>query len=378
MLPPLLTRVNPNDVIVYFPNREDHPLLFETIGCPQDPVYHAEGDVYTHTCMVVNELATSAEVQRLSPTDRGILQAAALFHDVGKPKTTVVRDDGRITSIGHSRVGSILTRHEHWKTATPIEKRELICNLVKYHQVPFFMIDEVDPIRTLIKLSYLVDLDLLYLLALGDIYGRTCSSDLKVKVLTNIALFKEMVDENKHNLDPVHGGWKFKNARSRIEYFRSASRNPFYEAYDSKFRCVVSVISGFPGAGKSTFVANNYSDPVVCLDTIRKNLKISPEDNQGAVISEAYEQARKYLRKDKGFVWDATNISRDVRDRVTSLLLNYDAYVNIVALEVKYLELHRRNSSRANPVPESVYNKLFQKWEYPTQLEAHNVEPIST
>jgi putative nucleotidyltransferase with HDIG domain len=78
-------------------------------ACPQDKQYHAEGDAWTHTKMVLGKLAEHPEWPKLPQADRSILIAGALFHDCGKPDT-VVEQNGRITSRGHSRVGAKLTR----------------------------------------------------------------------------------------------------------------------------------------------------------------------------------------------------------------------------------------------------------------------------
>lgn len=74
--------------------------------CPQDPTFHAEGTVWTHVGMVCEALAALDEFRALPDSDREILFAAALLHDVAKPSCT--RDeDGRITSRGHSQRGAI-------------------------------------------------------------------------------------------------------------------------------------------------------------------------------------------------------------------------------------------------------------------------------
>ena len=64
-------------------------------GCPQDPIHHAEGDVWVHTRMVAEAMAASSRWRALPDARREALFAAALLHDVAKPATT--RDeDGRI------------------------------------------------------------------------------------------------------------------------------------------------------------------------------------------------------------------------------------------------------------------------------------------
>lgn len=48
----------------------------------QDPVHHAEGDVWIHTKCVAEEIAGSAEYRASDEVDRRVAFAAALLHDV--------------------------------------------------------------------------------------------------------------------------------------------------------------------------------------------------------------------------------------------------------------------------------------------------------
>jgi len=64
-------------------------------GVEQPPEFHPEGDVFTHTRMLMERLESPSV----------ILAFAALLHDVGKPSTFQVRE-GRIRFYEHSRVGA--------------------------------------------------------------------------------------------------------------------------------------------------------------------------------------------------------------------------------------------------------------------------------
>lgn len=79
------------------------PELEEMRGVPQDPEFHPEGDVYTHTLMVLDE---AAEITRgMEETDRLVVLLGALCHDMGKPATTERLPSGQITSHKHTVVG---------------------------------------------------------------------------------------------------------------------------------------------------------------------------------------------------------------------------------------------------------------------------------
>src|SRR3954468_11712259 len=74
------------------------PWLRTLDGVPQDAVYHAEGDVLTHTRMVAEALVGLAAWRALPDTQRAVLFAAALLHDIGKPSCTQIEPDGHISS----------------------------------------------------------------------------------------------------------------------------------------------------------------------------------------------------------------------------------------------------------------------------------------
>ena len=87
-------------------------------GCHQDPSNHAEGDVWIHTRMVCESMVADGEWRALSDGERETLFAAALLHDVAKPRCTRL-EDGRITSRGHSRRGEIMAREILWRLDVP-------------------------------------------------------------------------------------------------------------------------------------------------------------------------------------------------------------------------------------------------------------------
>src|SRR5437667_10891450 len=90
-----------------WPAIEERFAWMRALGsCPQDPTYHAEGDVLANTRLVAEALVASGAWRALPAPERSILFAAALLHDVGKPACTVVEAGGTITSRGHARRGA--------------------------------------------------------------------------------------------------------------------------------------------------------------------------------------------------------------------------------------------------------------------------------
>ena len=78
------------------------PELQALVGCPQEPEWHPEGDVWVHTLMVIDQART-----RIDDLDRArkiAVMLGAVCHDLGKPPTTAFID-GRIRSIDHEQAG---------------------------------------------------------------------------------------------------------------------------------------------------------------------------------------------------------------------------------------------------------------------------------
>ncbi|MEM6806791.1 MAG: poly(A) polymerase, partial [Bacteroidota bacterium] len=82
--------------------------LEEMKGVPQDPILHAEGDVFIHTQMVYEALIAQPEFKEMSEEEKHVMLASVLLHDVEKRSTTQrERIEGvyKITSPGHAKKG---------------------------------------------------------------------------------------------------------------------------------------------------------------------------------------------------------------------------------------------------------------------------------
>lgn len=117
-----------------------HGVIRNLQGVPQDPLWHAEGDVYTHTRMVVEELIQLPEWQALPPAGQAILWLAALLHDIGKA-SCIRSEGGRIIAPWHASVGAKMARALLYREelgTVPFAVRELVVQLVRYHGLPLW------------------------------------------------------------------------------------------------------------------------------------------------------------------------------------------------------------------------------------------------
>ncbi|HLK67528.1 MAG TPA: AAA family ATPase [Bryobacteraceae bacterium] len=358
----------PPDFRIPWNDLEDRfPWIEAMRTCPQDPIHHAEGDVWTHVRMVCESLAAMEAWRALPPAGREVVWASALLHDVAKPACTRW-EDGRVKSPGHSRRGSIDARRILWEAGMDFAAREQVCGMIRFHQAPFHLINRADAQKLAFRISQSASCRQVALLAAADASGRTCAD--QAALLDQIALFEEYCREQECLETPR----RFPSNHSRFLYFRSEARDPNYLAYDDS-RCEVTLLAGLPGSGKDTWIAERMSDlPVISLDEIREELGAAPSGNQGAVLHAARETARGYLRQSCDFVWNATNLGREVRRQLVDLFTAYHARVRIVYVEAIPERLFEQNRNRTRPVNEAALLHMMERWEVPDVTEGDRVE----
>lgn len=102
------------------------PEIEEMRGVDQPPEFHPEGDVFIHTCLVLDKLYENTG-GRVTPE----LAVGALLHDVGKPPTFSVSD--RIRFNAHDRVGADMSKEICKKLKLSNKQTDLIYALIRDH-----------------------------------------------------------------------------------------------------------------------------------------------------------------------------------------------------------------------------------------------------
>lgn len=345
------------------------PEISALADCPQDPVYHAEGDVLVHTSMVLarlRELLADTDFDAVSEAE---LLLAALFHDAGKAPTTRF-EDGRLRAPHHAAVGERIARRLLWEAGSDPRSRERICELARAHMTPYHMLDRPEaPHRTLIGSCLLQGARRLITLSRADAAGRTSlAGDDKQDEVT---LFAELASE----LGCLETPYRFASDHARVEFFSHPGRELAYVPYDDT-RCRMTIMSGLPGAGKDHWIEHHGEhEPVVSLDRLRGGRRLGQRE-QGRVIQESRELLRQRLRASENVIFNATCLSKQARRGLLRLAADYRARVRIVCVEADARTIFERAQRRPSSaqVPEKEIIRLASEvWEPPRPDECHEL-----
>jgi tRNA nucleotidyltransferase (CCA-adding enzyme) len=105
-------------------------------GLPQEPEWHPEGDVFTHTGHCVDALTGLAVWRDGTPATRRVLTFGVLAHDFGKAGTThqaMRRGELRWVSPDHEAAGAPLTETFLQRIGAPLSLTAHVRPLVAYH-----------------------------------------------------------------------------------------------------------------------------------------------------------------------------------------------------------------------------------------------------
>ena len=151
------------------------PELDALVGCPQEPEWHPEGDVWVHTLLVIDQ--ARARIDDLPHPQQVAVMLGAVCHDLGKPPTTAFVD-GRIRSLDHEEQGvapsiALLDRlNVH--SLDGFDVRHEVLGMVANHLKPGMFAKAQPPVGdgAYRRLAQKVNLELLARVAKADCEGR--------------------------------------------------------------------------------------------------------------------------------------------------------------------------------------------------------------
>ena len=172
----------------------DHwfPELKALIGVQQNPIYHSEGDVWTHTMMVIDEAAKL----RHRAANPYWFMLSAVTHDFGKAVCTEEKN-GVLHAYLHEVKGLPLAEAFLRRITGEVKLIEYVLNLTEYHMKP----NTVAGARSAVKVTtrmfdQSVDPEGLICLALADDRGRITqapATDHEVFLMERLAVFQELM-----------------------------------------------------------------------------------------------------------------------------------------------------------------------------------------
>ena len=144
------------------------PEVKALIGVEQNPKFHAEGDVWTHTMMVLDEAAKLRE----ETAEPYWFMLSALTHDFGKAVTTEMID-GKLHAYGHETEGLPLAEGFLRRITSETKLIEYVLNLTELHMKP----NTAAKVHSTVKVTNrmfdrAVDPEALVRIALADDRGR--------------------------------------------------------------------------------------------------------------------------------------------------------------------------------------------------------------
>lgn len=168
------------------------PEVKALIGIRQNPVYHAEGDVWVHTMMVLDEAAKLRD----RASNPYWFMLSALTHDFGKAVCTEEKD-GALHAYRHETAGLPLAEAFLLRITKETRLIEYVLNMVEYHMKP----NTVAGARSAVKVTTrMYDLSLdpegLLAIALADDRGRVSekhTEDNEAFLYERLEVYRELM-----------------------------------------------------------------------------------------------------------------------------------------------------------------------------------------
>lgn len=325
--------------------------------------FHVEGDVWSHTMMVMNEIKS----YRFNSVTTDI---AAMLHDIGKcdVREVVAKDDGSLRVRFFNHAGFSFYRAidvmKDWDL--PAEAKMNILSIISLHGEFYDFVRGAVSVKQAKKL--------------GERFKG--NSDLWMDVAAQVT-----ADCNGRHSFPESG----RVNGDALNYFITAEmlaelpvyENPHGEFYERRNMPVVTMLVGPPACGKSTWVSNNhpYDKNILSRDNIVMEL------GNGVGYTEAFNtvdqrkvdqihgtRLMELINNNKTFIVDQTNMSRKSRRKILSHIGNR-YWKKAVVFATGYNEIMRRRGERKDKnIPDYVMHNMIGSFMVPLYDEFDEIE----
>jgi predicted kinase len=322
--------------------------------------FHGEGDIWTHTCMVVG-------VSNLMKYP-DVVVASALLHDLGKPYVREINDEKqKVYFRNHEGVSFWKAIGVVKQLTDNVEKQKTILKLIALHSSIFDNYSDGEFSRDFLK-KFRNDKDFLELLkmqVISDSMGRFCYDleDVREK-------FDRIFDDNFY---------------TELE---ETSNTPTVKKHDS----TLTILIGLPRSGKSTWIANNVVDEVVIsrddtlvkyakehydVKTYSEAFKALNDNDQRKVDSIIATLFHNSIREGKDVIIDMTNMSKKSRHK---WLVRFGGIKKAIVFATDLDEIARRNEHDRKTIgkfiPQYVLDNMAKSFVYPQYDEFDTIEVI--
>ena len=145
----------------------------------QNPLWHSEGDVWTHTLYVATNALYSEDNRDANNNDFILFIMGALFHDIGKGVCTFFNKEKKSwSSINHAEIGSKMIKHI--LNDETDENIRIIEFYVKNHMLPLELKDE-DAVSVINSINSKMGTQINYFKKLLDLKRCDCLGSIMKK-----------------------------------------------------------------------------------------------------------------------------------------------------------------------------------------------------
>lgn len=336
--------------------REFHALK----DCKQSEKYHAEGNAWEHTKLVVENMYdyVSKHYSFNTPSDKAtakLLLTAALFHDIGKPTTTYFdKTDNDWHCKNHGAEGERITRN--MLLDEQIDFREEVCWLVRHHMTLHYLDLKSTEEKTR-------KIDELY-------HGHSTIENL---MALNVADCKGSI--SKENTDEI--------LKKRVGYVKGIAGDRYSQHYLHVYDDTLPkayIMIGVAGSGKDTYIKRNlpYLD-CICRDDFREILTYQTVkgeklylDKQGeAKVTQMVNEAIKdACLNNKSFVVNQTSLNKRYRKALVEQIKdNNPNYVIIYIYLEPFGGVEVCKTRRAGQIKPDIIQRMWDNLEFPDYNE---------
>lgn len=323
--------------------------------------YHSEGDIYTHTLMVYNNIEDENDIE---------LELAALLHDIGKPFTQVDKGrNGQFSFTFHENISVYLSIDilKKFEKDFGIElNKEKILYAIGHHQI-------------LHKI------------------GHISNGEFKITEEERIFLNKVFGDKKDYfdfmvKLGRADSLGRISNdrANSKKRYEFLESRFYLYNYHTNKeTKSIAYILSGLPTAGKTNFsekkMKENPDIIYLSIDNIMKELfskgaeeynMYYSKENSEVAKNVLFKRLKDAVKQRKDIIVDNTNLDPLVRNRNAGIIPDKYYEKRSISFLIGEKDLKDRNEKRKKEgkyISETNLWNMAKKFELPTTEYFHSI-----